>query len=195
MATAAPPTARTSSRATFSCIRCGERKVKCDRQRPCNACVKHNADCVYAPSKPSGARKKHKRVKVQVLTDRLNQYEALLQKHGIVRSELETTVGQQMPSRPSHFPDETQLPTPSSLETEQTQGSNSHEYRSHGEFVEKYGLSLQICLQELTSTQQLVEESGRRGQYRLIRLRTRVRFNLLTCTTRNNSMFTVEGPV
>jgi hypothetical protein len=152
--------------------------VKCDRQRPCTACVKHNADCVYSPSKPSGARKKHKRVKVQVLADRLDQYEALLQKHGIDRSELEATVDQQLPSRPSHYPDETQLQTPSSLETEQTLDSNSHEYKPRREFVEKYGISLQICVQELTSTQQLMEESGRRGQYSLIQLRTRVGFNL-----------------
>jgi hypothetical protein len=42
-----------------------------------------------------------KRVKVQVLADRLNQYEALLQRHGIDRSELPDAVNSEIPSRPS----------------------------------------------------------------------------------------------
>src|SRR4051812_15848462 len=87
----------TPSRTTYACIRCAERKVKCDRQRPCGACLKHNMDCVFnAPKLP---RKKHKRVKVQLLADRLNLYESLLQEHGIDASKLPTVT--QLPSRSS----------------------------------------------------------------------------------------------
>jgi hypothetical protein len=89
-----------ATRPTFSCIRCAERKVKCDRQKPCGACVKHNVDCNFHASKPP--RKKAKRVKVQVLADRLNQYEALLQRHGIDRSELPDSGNHEMPSRPNY---------------------------------------------------------------------------------------------
>lgn len=82
--------ANVSSRITFACIRCAERKVKCDRQRPCAACTKHNAECVFNISKPP--RKKQKRIKVQLLADRLNQYETLLQEHGIDTSKLPGSV-------------------------------------------------------------------------------------------------------
>jgi hypothetical protein len=92
------PTEKISSRPTFACIRCAERKVKCDRQRPCSTCTKHNADCVFNATK--SPRKKHKRVKVQVLADRLHQYEALLQKHGIDQNELLNTANLELPSRP-----------------------------------------------------------------------------------------------
>jgi hypothetical protein len=90
MADTVPSSSRTSTRLTLSCIRCAERKVKCDRQRPCSACIKHNADCVFNSSKP--LQKKHKRIKVQVLSDRLKQYEALLQAHGIDRRDLPDNV-------------------------------------------------------------------------------------------------------
>jgi hypothetical protein len=100
METATPAAAKIATRATFSCIRCAERKVKCDRQKPCGACVKHNVDCVFHVSKPP--RKKAKRVKVQVLADRLNQYEALLQRHGIDRSELPDSGNHEMPSQPNY---------------------------------------------------------------------------------------------
>jgi hypothetical protein len=68
-------------RPTYSCTRCADRKVKCDRQRPCSACVKHNAHCIFNSVQLS--RPRHKRVKVKALTDRLRHYEALLQERGI----------------------------------------------------------------------------------------------------------------
>lgn len=90
---------KTSTRPTFSCIRCAERKVKCDRQKPhCSACAKHNVDCNFNASKPT--QKKQKRIKVQVLTDQLKRYEDLLIKNGIVPS---NTVNDELPDRPSHI--------------------------------------------------------------------------------------------
>ena len=120
MATAPSPSSSKPSRPTYSCIRCADRKVKCDQQRPCSACVKHNADCVFNPSRPP--RKRQKRVKDQILTDRLKLYEALLQEQGIDPSKLPDTPISEPPRRSSHTvtvaPEESQLQTPSSIESE-----------------------------------------------------------------------------
>ena len=87
MATIAASPTKMPSRPTYSCIRCADRKVKCDRQRPCSACVKHNADCLFHASQPP-QKKKRRSIKHQILTDRLKHYEALLQKQGIEPSKL-----------------------------------------------------------------------------------------------------------
>lgn len=104
-----------SNRPTYSCIRCADRKVKCDRQRPCAACVKHNVDCVFHPPRP---RKRQRRV--EQLTDRLRHYETLLQEQGIETGRLprssDTTTN---PSTGPDVPiasDETQLQTPQSVD-------------------------------------------------------------------------------
>lgn len=53
-----------TTRRTYACVRCYDRKVKCDgdKHSPCSACVKHNADCIFRPP-PSALRKKRRRVK------------------------------------------------------------------------------------------------------------------------------------
>lgn len=38
---------------TYSCMSCAGRKIKCDRQTPCSACVERKVDCFYNPSTPS----------------------------------------------------------------------------------------------------------------------------------------------
>lgn len=43
----------------FSCLRCFERKVKCDKQHPCANCVKSNVECIFRI--PSAPRRKKKR--------------------------------------------------------------------------------------------------------------------------------------
>lgn len=110
-----------SSRPSYSCIRCSDRKVRCDRQNPCKACVKHNVQCVFrAPPPP---RRKKKRVKDVSLKEKAKRYEALLQKLGVDSNEppnrseaeqhntisgIETAVTE----------DALHLPTPSSTTTE-----------------------------------------------------------------------------
>ena len=119
MATAAPSSSSITKRPTHSCIRCANRKVKCDRQRPCSACVKHKDDCVFNLSQPP--RKKHKRVKDQFLTDRLRLYEALLQEQGIDPSKLLDTPDPEPRGISGHtavVPNEFRLQTPSSTESE-----------------------------------------------------------------------------
>jgi hypothetical protein len=142
------PTSRTYNRATFSCVRCSERKVKCDRQRPCGACAKHCADCVYSPSRQT--QKKPKRAKVQALADRLEQYESLLQQHGIDRNELPSFSNEQLPGRPGQsnvaLSSGVHAPVPPLLEREQVYCNMTETH--HGieqpniNLVEKYAFYL-----------------------------------------------------
>jgi hypothetical protein len=138
MISTASVSAKQSVRPTFSCIRCAERKVKCDRQKPCNGCVKHNVDCIYNATKPP--RTKQKRIKVQVLADRLSQYEALLAKHGIDRHELSILDRNETrleTSRTGSAPLEgNQSYSPPTTGTSAGQYSVTHT-QTHSEFVEK----------------------------------------------------------
>lgn len=43
----------------IACIRCRERKVKCDNQRPCFRCLKDNQTCLYVKSRRGGKRKNY----------------------------------------------------------------------------------------------------------------------------------------
>ncbi len=70
-----------SNRPAYSCIGCSDRKVKCDRQDPCSACRKHNVQCTFRPVQQS--QKKQKRLKREVLIDRLQHCEAFLKKQGL----------------------------------------------------------------------------------------------------------------
>ena len=65
---------------TFACVRCSDRKVKCDRQDPCNACVRHNAPCIFRQPKPP--RRRRAAFKDEP-ADVLKRYEALLRANGI----------------------------------------------------------------------------------------------------------------
>ena len=139
MSTTATPT---SSRPTYSCIRCAERKVKCDRQKPCSACVKHNVDCAFNINQPP--RKRHKRV--QILTDRLKHYEALLQEQGINANQLPDTPSSghdRVPNDTSSTAPEVQLQTPSSIDSDPAQHPARYQKSQvvHGQgrskFVEK----------------------------------------------------------
>lgn len=79
MAAVILPSQVRSNRSTYSCTPCADRKVKCDRRKPCSTCIRHEVECVSDPTRPG--RKRQKRV--EILTDRLRHYEALLQERGI----------------------------------------------------------------------------------------------------------------
>ena len=117
MMSAASLPSNISNRPTYSCIRCADRKVKCDRQRPCGACVKHNADCVFNLAQPP----RKKRAKTQILADRLRQYEAVLQEQGIDPNKLPDTPksGPRRVSSNIVVPKESQVLTPSSIGSDQ----------------------------------------------------------------------------
>ncbi|KAG9792325.1 hypothetical protein KCU88_g862, partial [Aureobasidium melanogenum] len=69
-----------SNRPVYSCVRCSDRKVKCDRDYPCGACKKHNAECTYRPARHS--RKRLKLLERDALIDRVQQYEAFIKEQG-----------------------------------------------------------------------------------------------------------------
>ncbi|KAF8847265.1 hypothetical protein BDZ45DRAFT_637229 [Acephala macrosclerotiorum] len=65
----------------LACVRCQQRKVKCDRTSPCKNCVIANAQCVPATKTPSRQRKR--RFPERELLERLRKYEDLLRQNNI----------------------------------------------------------------------------------------------------------------
>ncbi|ROW02361.1 hypothetical protein VSDG_02597 [Cytospora chrysosperma] len=64
-----------------SCVLCQQRKVRCDKQKPCANCVKAGVGCkVVAPQPP---RRRKKKPQERELIDRLRKYESLLAQHGV----------------------------------------------------------------------------------------------------------------
>ncbi|KAF2807396.1 mitogen-activated protein kinase [Mytilinidion resinicola] len=137
MATATSLSSASHGRPTYSCIRCADRKVKCDRQTPCSACVKHKVDCVFNHSQPP--RKRQKRINDQILTDRLKHYEALLQEQGIDPSKLPDTPDSEPRRSSGHTAavatKESQLQSPFSIEIESNRSTRrTQSGHGHGRF-------------------------------------------------------------
>ena len=78
-----PPSTQGGSQTkpSFACLRCSERKVRCNRQDPCESCVRHNVQCIFRPPKPS--RRRRELAKDKSVEERLERYEALLREKGI----------------------------------------------------------------------------------------------------------------
>ncbi|KAL6353025.1 hypothetical protein LRP88_13510 [Fusarium phalaenopsidis] len=64
-----------------SCVLCQQRKVRCDKNKPCANCVKAKVECRVIPPQPPRRRKK--RLQEKDLIDRLKKYESLLAEHGV----------------------------------------------------------------------------------------------------------------
>ncbi|KAI1415809.1 hypothetical protein F5Y13DRAFT_206739 [Hypoxylon sp. FL1857] len=64
-----------------SCVLCQQRKVRCDKSKPCSNCVKAGVECRVVPPQPPRRRKK--RIPERDLVERLRKYEALLSQNGI----------------------------------------------------------------------------------------------------------------
>ncbi|KAF3767727.1 hypothetical protein M406DRAFT_226655, partial [Cryphonectria parasitica EP155] len=64
-----------------SCVLCQQRKVRCDKNKPCANCVKAGVECKVVPPQPPRRRKK--RPHERELIDRLKKYESLLSQHGV----------------------------------------------------------------------------------------------------------------
>ncbi|KAI1824003.1 fungal-specific transcription factor domain-containing protein [Xylaria intraflava] len=64
-----------------SCVLCQQRKVRCDKKKPCSNCVKAGVDCRVVPPQPPRRRKK--RIAERDIVERLRKYEALLSQNGI----------------------------------------------------------------------------------------------------------------
>ena len=100
----------------YACIRCSERKVRCDRESPCNACVRHNVQCVFRPSKPSRAKRKF--VKDEQVDERLKRLEALLREKGVDPNQVpDASEAEHNDKNPERTETVWQMPTPASLAT------------------------------------------------------------------------------
>ncbi|KAI8632125.1 hypothetical protein F5Y19DRAFT_493036 [Xylariaceae sp. FL1651] len=64
-----------------SCVLCQQRKVRCDKKKPCSNCVKAGVECRIVPPQPPRRRKK--RIPERDLVERLRKYETLLSQNGI----------------------------------------------------------------------------------------------------------------
>lgn len=64
-----------------ACVRCQQRKVKCDKKDPCSNCVKGGAECTSAALLPPRRRKR--RFAEAELLARLRRYEEVLTSYGV----------------------------------------------------------------------------------------------------------------
>ncbi|GLA02294.1 hypothetical protein AnigIFM60653_001697 [Aspergillus niger] len=62
----------------LACVRCQQRKVRCDHKSPCGNCAASDTQCIPATLTP-----RRRRFQERVLLDRLRHYEALLRRHNI----------------------------------------------------------------------------------------------------------------
>ena len=65
----------------LACMRCQQRKLKCERRFPCANCVTTGSDCVPTPVMP---RQRRRRFTERELLDRIRRYEGLLQQNDIM---------------------------------------------------------------------------------------------------------------
>lgn len=77
----APDTSAMKLTRGTSCALCQQRKVRCDKNKPCANCVKAGVDCKIIP--PAPPRRRKKRLQERDLVDRLKKYESLLSEHGV----------------------------------------------------------------------------------------------------------------
>lgn len=77
---AVDPSAVKLTRGT-SCVLCQQRKVRCDRNKPCANCVKAGAECRVIPPQPP--RRRRKKLQEKDLIERLRKYESLLAQNGV----------------------------------------------------------------------------------------------------------------
>ncbi|KAL9066410.1 MAG: hypothetical protein Q9157_007144 [Trypethelium eluteriae] len=112
MDSAASLRSQSPTKPTFACVRCSERKVKCDKQNPCSSCVRHNVQCIFRPPKPS--RRKQRFLKDVLVDEQLKRYEALLREKGIDPNQVKGTSEPKLyPKSSSKVPETVwQLPTP-----------------------------------------------------------------------------------
>ncbi len=72
----------------FSCIRCFDRKVKCDKMSPCSNCIKSKVECIFRI--PPAPRRRKKRTQDDILLARLKKCEELLKSKGLDIDDPET---------------------------------------------------------------------------------------------------------
>ena len=130
-----------SNNATYSCIRCCDRKVKSDKQNPCSACVRHRVQCVVrAPPPPR--RRNRRIVDGSSLEDRIKRYESMLQNLRIDPTIIPQAEQRQVNSTADNImADESpQMPTPASTTSETDRSTTTSQLmqgKERSKFVDK----------------------------------------------------------
>lgn len=150
-----------------SCVLCQQRKVKCDRQKPCSNCVKARAECV--PSVPTVPRRRRRKFSEQDLAARLRRCENLLRKHGISLDDDESTDATFVAKR---YRDWCGSGAPNGMMLADS---------DHSRYVERYGLLLASANIVLTA----VAHYGRISETRLPRTQKRHLEDPLTKTLKS----------
>ena len=91
---------RTKPPKTYSCVRCFERKVKCDKQHPCSACLRSNVDCIFRAR--AAPRRPPRQVADEAVLARLKYYEDLLRENGIDLASPSATLSEAETTSPPH---------------------------------------------------------------------------------------------
>lgn len=65
----------------YSCVRCFDRKVKCDKQHPCAGCVRAKVECIFRV--PAAPRRRQRKIQDEAVLARLRHYEELLREKGL----------------------------------------------------------------------------------------------------------------
>lgn len=121
----AMPTITLSSKPqrVLACLRCQQRKIKCDRRYPCSTCVKSRVQCIPATQLP---RQRRRRFPERELLDRLRKYEDLLRQNNIKFEPLH----KESPHTESHNDSDdeqpkatTNIPSPSTTNSEKAHGA------------------------------------------------------------------------
>lgn len=89
-----------------SCTRCNQRKVRCDKRNPCNACIKAEVQCHYPG--PKRARRTLNRPPISELVARLKHLEGEV-------AQLRSTAGSSHSSDLNHSPEESNAAKPELL--------------------------------------------------------------------------------
>lgn len=88
----AAPTPQPKPQRLLACIRCQQRKVKCERKYPCKHCTRAGVQAECAPASLA-PRQRKRRFPERYLLERVRQYEDLLQQHNIPFEPLHSSTG------------------------------------------------------------------------------------------------------
>lgn len=126
----------------LACVRCQQRKIKCDRRFPCANCNTSRAQCVPATLTQRGRRKR--RFPERELLQRLRKYEDLLRQNNIKFEPLHKHPTREKESPNTQDGDES--------DDEQPEASSpSTTVQSERVYEAKYALSKKPCRDDITN--------------------------------------------
>ncbi|QLI63586.1 Aurofusarin cluster transcription factor [Metarhizium brunneum] len=134
-----------------SCVLCQQRKVRCDKSKPCANCVKAGVECRVVPPQPPRRRKK--RLHEKDLVDRLKKYEALLAEHGVKFD----AIGHSIRADGPHLEDLEDLENDFEELKTSPPASSSPSATSH---IDKPGRSIFSLHREFRASEQLLHDSS-----------------------------------